>query len=269
MIIDGKKIAEEILRELKIFPKTKKFLAVFSVAPDEATKKFLNQKKKIADELGVDFRLYEFEASIKQDTLRREVYTIASHTTCGGVVVQLPLPKTINAQYVLNVIPENKDVDVLGRRARELFERGKNKVLPPAVSVVERILKIQKLKIKNLNVAIVGLGNLIGKPVSIYFKDKCKELILLDKGDNFTMLKKANVIVCGAGDAGVINTEMIKENVLMIDFGYGTKDGKIMGDFDALNISESITYTPTPGGTGPILVAELFSNFFTLLNHQK
>lgn len=258
-----------------------KFLAVFSVAPDEATKKFLNQKKKIADELGVDFRIYEFNATTKQDILRREVYAIAKHTTCGGVVVQLPLPKTINAQYVLNVIPPNKDVDVLGRRARELFEWGENKILPPAVSVVKKIIEnfcllpacrwagvgMGKLKIENSTMAIVGVGNLIGKPVSLYFKNKCKELILLDKGDDFGILKKADVIVCGAGDPGIINTKMVKENVLVIDFGYGIKNGKIMGDFDASNISESVMYTPTPGGTGPILVAELFSNFFTFLSH--
>lgn len=244
--------------------KRRRFLAVFSIAPDEATKKFIAQKKKIAALLGIDFRIYEYQEGISQDALRHEIYKMGKHATCGGILVQLPLPNNINPAYVLNAIPPEKDVDVLGRRARECFASGENKILPPAISVVEKIIQNSKFEIHNSIMAVVGLGNLVGKPVSLYFKNKCKELILLDKGDDFNILKKADILVCGAGDPGIINAEMVKENVLVIDFGYGTKNGKLMGDFDASNISESVVYTPTPGGTGPILVAALFQNFVVL-----
>jgi len=140
MIIDGKKITEELLAELKKLPKPEKFLAAVLVGNDLASVSFLKQKEKVAHELGVDFRTYRRPTSIHQDELRKEVLAIANHKTCGGVLVQLPLPAHIDRQYVLNAIPREKDVDVLGERALGAFYAGRNPVLPPAVGVVQRII---------------------------------------------------------------------------------------------------------------------------------
>ena len=302
--IDGKKIAEDLISILKKEETPKKFLAVFSVSPDEATKNFLNQKKKIADELGIDFRVYEFEKEISQDELRKEIFKVASGNTCGGAIVQLPLPKTISPQYVLNVIPREKDVDVLGERALGAFYSGRNPVFPPSVGVFEEVIRNFPLrgildeigtkfsseggsasrlrrgfggqaggKIHNSNIAVVGLGNLVGKPIADHLMGRCKNLYLLDKGSDFSLLKNADVVICGAGDPWIITPEMLKDNSLIIDFGYGEKDGKVSGDFKPKELETSnpklINYTPTPGGTGPILVAKLFENFYTLTNSQK
>jgi len=270
-IIDGRKIAVEIIEKLKGKPKPEKFLAAFLVGENLASVSFLKQKEKVAHLLGIDFRIYKFEEQITQDKLRKEVLKIANHKTCGGVIIQLPLPTHINAQYVMNVIPREKDVDVLGERALGAFYAGRNFILPPAVSVVEEILKNQNIILSEKRVAVVGLGNLVGKPIATWLKGKVSDLCLLDKGSDYSLLKDADVVILGTGQPHLISQEMLKENTLVIDFGYGMKDGKICGDF---NISQpttnnqqqtTISYTPTPGGTGPILVAKLFENFLILV----
>jgi len=271
-IIDGKKIAEGVLGALKEKAPPKKFFAAFCVSPDDATGKFLEQKKKTAASLGVDFRLYEFPSVITQDDLRKEVLVVVSGAACGGAIIQLPLPAHIDAQYVLNAIPREKDVDVLGERALGAFYAGRNPILPPAVGTVEEVIRNSKLEIQNSSAAIVGLGHLVGKPVAHWLEGKCKNLFLLDKGSDFSILKSADIVVCGAGDPGIVAPEMLKDKVLVIDFGYGIKNGKPSGDFDSNQLkakSYKLTYTPTPNGTGPILIVKLFSNFYMLAGNEE
>ena len=110
--------------ELKAKPAPKKFLGAVLVGDDKSSVSFLKQKEKTAKELGVDFRLYRFPAEIKNDELRNEVGKIAAHKTCGGVIVQLPLPEQLNWYYILNAIPREKDVDVLSERRSVRFMSG-------------------------------------------------------------------------------------------------------------------------------------------------
>ena len=139
--------------------------------------------------MGIDFRLYNFPENSTNDFLRKEVGKIALLKRVGGVIVQLPLPEQINKHYVLNVIPREKDVDVLGERALGAFYTGRNLILPPAVGVVEEILKFKNLKILDLKVAVVGAGFLVGKPIAIWLIDKVKELTIFEKGSDLSKLK--------------------------------------------------------------------------------
>ncbi|MBI4086060.1 MAG: bifunctional 5,10-methylenetetrahydrofolate dehydrogenase/5,10-methenyltetrahydrofolate cyclohydrolase [Candidatus Liptonbacteria bacterium] len=282
-IINGKAIAAEILDGLKSLPKPEKFLAGVLVGDNPASLNFLKQKEKTAKELDVDFRLYTFPTDIKNDDLRAEVRKIAEHKTCGGVVLQLPLPAHLNRHYILNAIPREKDVDVLGERAVGAFFAGRNPVLPPAVGTVEKVCQVSGIKLQDTKVAIVGLGILVGAPIATWIMEKGKEVYLLHKGSGFETLKIADLVISGVGKAGLITPDMLKAEAGVIDFGYSeTKTSrtdagltrtnaetkKISGDFDAETLSLSHValsfYTPTPGGTGPILVAKLLENFYKL-----
>ena len=268
-IINGRKIAQEIIEDLKSRPKPEKFMAAVLIGNDEISANFIKQKEKTAKELGVDFRLYNFTEGLNNDELREEVRKIAEHKTCGGVIVQLPLPEQINKHYILNVIPREKDVDVLGERALGAFYTWRNPVLPPAVGTVEKILSTLDLELSTLSVAVVGLGFLIGKPVSVWLMDKAKEIIHLDKFNDLSVIKNADIVISGVGKAWLIKPEMLKTGASVIDFGYSIQNGKISSDLDASgDLSKLSFYTPTPGGTGPILVAKLFENFYTL-NGEK
>lgn len=275
MIIDGRKIAGEIIEGLEKKRKSQRFLAAFFVGENPASEKFLLKKKEVAEKLKIDFRVYRFPETISQDELRKEVVKTTSSKRCGGVIVQLPLPAKINPQYVMNAIPREKDVDVLSERALGAFYAGRNPVFPPAVATVEKILSELDFDVSKRSAAIVGLGTLVGKPVSTWLAGKTKEIFLLDKGSDLSVLKNADLVILGTGEPQLVKPGMLKDDAVVIDFGYGSIAGKVFGDFDAetLKVSasggEKLSYTPTPGGTGPILVAELFANFFKLLEAKE
>lgn len=276
MIIDGKKIAAEILAQLRLRPTPKKFLAGVLIGENPASASFQKLKEKTAKELGIDYRIYRFAETGSNDSLRAEVGKIAAHKTCGGILVQLPLPKNLNTQYILNAIPKEKDVDVLSERTMGAFYANRGVVLPPAVATVEEIVKLMKLELKTMTAAVVGPGFLIGRPVALWLMNRVKELCVLGRGSDYESLKRADLVVLGVGQAGLIKPEMLKDGAGVIDFGYSQANndhdndynkGELRGDFDTKSsslLSSLLFYTPTPGGTGPILVAKLLENFYTL-----
>jgi len=259
MLIDGRKIAEEIIGKLKTRPKPLKTLEVILVGVNADTESFIKQKDKIAKELGVDFKVHRLPEEVTEKVLREKVAALAGDENCGGIILQLPLPEKINRDKIIKAIPPEKDVDNLTGRAS---------VLAPAALTVETIIQNLKFKIQDARVAVIGLGFLVGAPVAEWLKNKCAELYLLDKNGDWGILKQADLVVAGVGKAGIIKPSMLKDGATVIDFGYDFKDGKIFGDFDTkaneANKRKTISYTPTPGGTGPILVAKLFENFYKL-----
>lgn len=284
--IPCEEITQKIINDLKSLPTPKKILAAILVGENSASISFIKQKEKIAKELGVDFRIYKFnyspEGKLTNDKLRQEVGKIANQKPVGGIIIQLPLPEQFNSQHILNAIPTEKDIDVLGERTLGAFYAGRSKVLPPAVGVVKEIFKNQNLKPENLKTVIIGAGALIGKPISMWLERKTAELIILNsKTKNIKeKLKDADVIISGAGKANLFSAEDVKENAIIIDFGYsitemrneqGVMSKKINGDFNSslLNTqNSSLFYTPTPGGTGPILVAKIMENFYKLNENE-
>ncbi len=267
MVIDGRKIAVEILSGLKAEPKPEKFLGAVLVGDDPASLNFLKQKEKVAKELGVDFRLYQLPADMKTDDLRREIVRLAGAKTCGGFIVQLPLPQGINRHYVLNAIPAAKDPDILSEAALGAFYTGRSGLVPPAVEAVKEIVAREKRDLRAENVVLIGAGFLIGRPIGYWLLDKVAQLTVLDSKSAGLRpkLKEADVVISGVGRVDVVAPADLKSGALVVDFGSSKKDGKIVGDFSSEGAEEkNISYTPTPGGTGPILVAKLFENFYAL-----
>ncbi|MDD5710698.1 MAG: bifunctional 5,10-methylenetetrahydrofolate dehydrogenase/5,10-methenyltetrahydrofolate cyclohydrolase [Candidatus Colwellbacteria bacterium] len=264
--ISGKAIAQDLISKLKAQPIPNRILAAVLVGDDSASVSFLKQKEKISHELGVDFRLYQFPESISNDELRERVGRIALNKKVGGVIVQLPLPEGVNKYYVLNVIPREKDIDVLSERALGAFFRGRNLVAPPSVETVKEILGRQKIDLMDLNVTVVGLGDLVGKPIGVWLLGKCKNVNFLEKNSDSASLAEADLIICGAGQAGIVAGSILKEGAGVIDFGYSRlPNGGLSGDFAVDDNSPQVGfYTPTPGGTGPILIAKLMENFYRL-----
>lgn len=271
-IVDGKKIAQEIISELKTRLKPRKKLVFISVGTEPASLNFLKQKKKTAQELNIDFRHEQFPETVNNDFLRKEIGKIAALKKTGGVILQLPLPSHLNKHCGLNTVPLAKDIDVLGERALGAFYNQRGPVLPPAVGALAEILKFKNCELKNKKVAVVGLGFLVGKPISVWLINQTKDLFLLDKNSDFSILGQADLIITGAGQPGLIKPTMLKADAGLIDFGcsFDETSEKIRGDFDSASISNSGEnknagwYTPTPGGTGPIVTAKLFENFYDL-----
>src|SRR3989344_8265225 len=171
MLINGRKIAEEALAKLKeeISSKNLKLqMAAVLVSDRPELKRFVELKEKAAKSIGVGFKSYFFDESISQAELVKEVEKISADKEIDGVFIELPLPKHINAQNILDAIPAGKDLDVLARLNQDKFFSGDFLILPPAVESVKMVLDKYSIDLRGKKIAVFGYGFLVGKPVSFW-----------------------------------------------------------------------------------------------------
>ena len=275
MIIDGRKLAEEIKAELKaeVLGLNKKIrLAVVKVGGDKVTEKFLGEKKKFGSAVGIDVRIYELPENISTNQLREKLAEIVHIKENTGVIIQLPLPKQINTQYILDgVIPE-KDPDMLSSKSIGLFVSGRNKILPPVVGAIKYIFDKNNVEVKGKKVTVIGAGRLVGKPVATWLMNQSAAVTVIDKNtkDISKFTKDADIIISGVGKPNLITPDMVKDGVVAIDCGTstGSSDAKseraLLGDFDPKVAEKASLFTPVPGGVGPLTVAMLFKNLVEL-----
>jgi len=275
MIIDGKQLAQEIIEELKKERKEipKKIrLGIVLVSSNPASLSFIRQKEKVAKELEIETRIYQFEESIKTKELRKKISEICRVTYNRGVVVQLPLPKTINTQSILNAILPLKDPDCLSEKNLAKFYTNRLNILPPVVGAIKFLLTLYQIPIEGKNVLIIGRGQLVGKPAALWFiNQRATVMVANSKTPNLNELTKmAEIIVSSAGVPNLIKGENVKEGVVIFDAAVVSEDGQLKGDADIDSLKDKASIlTPVPGGLGPLTVAFLFKNLFTLVKEQK
>lgn len=275
IILDGKKLSKKIFSEIAaeiISFKNKLRLGVVVVEKNAVIEKFIAEKKKVAQSLGIDIRIYSFRKEITTNELRKKLRDIVHERKNNGVVIQLPMPSHVNTQYILNAVPPLKDVDVLSAHACGNFAVGKNPVFPPVVGAVKRFFEEYEIQFKDAHIAVLGGGSLVGRPIALW---------LMSEKATFTMLRSntkkpevfihhADIIISGTGKPGSITAPMVKNGVIVIDAGTSESEGKLSGDVDFNGVSEKSAYiTPVPGGIGPVTVALLFQNLVTLAKLQR
>ena len=252
-IIDGRKIAEEIkkkLREkLKSFDRQLK-LAIIYAGKNPAIDQFLKIKKDFGEEIGVKVNIYRYPDDITAEKLLAEIKKVSNSSS--GVIVQLPLPEGLPVEEILAAIPKERDVDALS--GSSLFES-------PVVLAVREIFSRYGIKLENKTIAVVGRGRLVGGPIiRSLLKEGHSPIVINKENPDFSKLRKADIIISGAGTQGLIKKEMIKEGVVLIDAGTSESYGKISGDVDPGCYAAASLYTRVPGGIGPITVAKLYEN---------
>ena len=263
MIIDGKKIAEDIKKELKeqimANPSAGGLkLVIVQVGENDISKKFIERKIKFAEEIGVDTELFNLPAEISTEKLREKIIEICDDQKNNSVILQLPLPAHIDTQRALDSSPADKDVDVLSSN--------KNKILSPLVGVIKIIFEKYDIKPVGKNIVVIGRGILVGKPIANWLIDQGATVSVLNSKtlnpSGYTLM--ADIIISGVGKPGLIKPDMVKEGVIAIDAGTSMKDGKLIGDFNPAVAEIASLFTPVPGGVGPLTVAMLFKNLVEL-----
>ncbi|MBU4299148.1 bifunctional 5,10-methylenetetrahydrofolate dehydrogenase/5,10-methenyltetrahydrofolate cyclohydrolase [Patescibacteria group bacterium] len=269
-ILDGKKLSEEILNNLKKEIKKSNLklrLAVVQVGENPVSKVYIDHKRKAAERIGLSFKLFQFDEKIGAGELKREIEKIVSETENSGVIIQLPLPKGIFPDEFLNLIPEEKDVDVLSEKSLGKFYQGTSKILPPIVDGILSLLKNYKIKIKGRDVVLVGAGRLVGLPMAVQLLREKATISVLNE---FTKVpayftKKADILISGVGKPNLIKGNMVKKGVVVIDAGTTKLKGKLLGDVDFKSVAKKASYiAPVPGGVGPMTVACLLENLVKL-----
>jgi methylenetetrahydrofolate dehydrogenase (NADP+)/methenyltetrahydrofolate cyclohydrolase len=269
-VLDGKKLSERILKNLKKEIKSRHLklrLAVILVGNGQISRIFINGIKKDSEKIGIEPKLYKFPTKITSQKLKKEVEKIAKNPQNSGVLIQLPLPKKFLPEEFLNLIPQQKDTNVLSEKSLGKFYQGTLKILPPTVKGILELLKNYKIKLKEKDIVILGVGRLVGFPLAIQLlKEKATVSVLNEfTKDTLFFTKKADILISGTGRVNLIKDKMIKKGVVVIDAGTGIKEGKLVGDVDFKSVSKKASFlTPVPGGVGPMTVACLLKNLVIL-----
>ncbi len=273
-MITALKIAQLIESDLKEnisrFAESKRpKLLILMVDQDHApTERFVEIKRRFAARVNIAIHLCVASPHITEDIIGNIMRTCEY----DGAIIQLPLPRHVDTQTALNHIPTSKDVDVLSPEAMKMFRTDSLLILPPVIGAISEILKRNSITISDKNVTIIGRGRLVGSPAEIWFHRQGANVYIVDEytPDISVFTKKADIIVSGAGRAGLITENMIKDGVIILDAGCSTdQDGKIVGDADPKCKNKCTLFTPTPGGIGRLTVALLFQNLYKLFLLNK
>lgn len=274
IIVDGKKIAQKIQNRVSADIKQyslKPVLAVVLVGDDKASLTYVGKKQEAAEAAGIKFLLYKFSGNISTDKLVLEILKIQK-AFLSGIIVQLPLPATIDKKQVLNQLNPAIDVDFLSWVSLGKLMVGDTDILPPAPAAVLEILKEYKVSLKGKHVVIVGQGDLIGKPLTNILVKLPITLTTCNKEtkDLVSHTRQADILVTGVGKKDLIRGSMIKKGAVVIDAGTVFYKGRMMGDINLMEVSKKASLvTPTPGGVGPITVAKLLENTVAIAKANK
>jgi len=267
-IVNGKKIAKDIISELKKQVSNLKKVPridIFICAPNGAIKSFVARKRRTARRIGVNFIEHKLDKSASTGEIQKQIDSIAKDTT--GIVVQLPMPEHIDTDKILDNLPMHLDVDVLGSHTFAAFSKGEIAYEPPVAGAVREILERAKVKTGSTKAVMIGKGRLVGEPTIIILKRLGAEVFAIDistpKDIVAEKIKEADIVVSGTGVANLITPEKIKDGVVLLDAGTSGNKATLSGDISYDCEEKAVLFSRTPGGIGPITVAILFRNLLS------
>lgn len=265
MLVDGKKIAESLRRRLVgqvRRAKTKPFLAVVLVGDDPASIFYIKKKQELAASVGIKFQLHVFPKNITQSIFVKQIKKIVANKKLTGFIIQLPLPKQLNQDEVLQLIPEEIDVDGLSPKFWTRLLAGNQPFLPPTIGAVKEILDLHRVSLIGKEVVIIGKGPLVGKPLACWLMNQEVTFTVIDRKTKQIggILRSADVIITGIGQKHFLKNSMIKAGAVVIDVGTTYQGKKVFGDADPIIAGKAKLFTPTPGGVGPLTVVKLLAN---------
>ena len=273
-IIDGRKIKDEILEEVKAKVLTLPFVPVFCdilVGDDKVSAQYVRIKAQAAESVGIKFRTAQFRESITTEELIEEIEALNHVPHMCGVIVQLPLPSHINKETVLDTIKPEIDVDCLAFKSSENFyNNGEGLSYPTALACI-KILDSINIDLNNKKIVVLGQGNLVGKPVTHLLRTRGFSVTTIDsKTENAdSLLKEADVIISGIGQGKFLTGSMIKEGAVVVDAGTSEDNGAVVGDVDLESVKNIASFvSPTPGGVGPVTVAILLKNVLVVAQNK-
>ena len=269
-IIDGKKISQEIKDELKAkvadlkAKGTNICLAVIQVGNDPASSVYVGNKKKACEYIGVESLSYELPEETTEEELLDLVKKLNADEKVNGILVQLPLPKQIDEEKVIQTIAPEKDVDGFHEKnVGALCVGSKGYVSCTPLGVIQ-LLKRSGIEIEGKRCVVLGRSNIVGKPMSM--------LLLRENGtvtvchsrtkDIKEITKQADILVVAIGKPKFVDETYVKEGAVVIDVGiHRDENNKLCGDVDFDKVAEHTSaITPVPGGVGPMTIAMLMYN---------
>lgn len=269
-IIDGKQISQQVKDAVKTeIAKTgiKACLAVIIVGDNSASRVYVNNKKKACEFVGIESREYALDKDTSEQELLELIAKLNTDNDVNGILVQLPLPRQIEENRVIEAISPLKDVDAFNASNVGKIMIGEYDFLPCTPAGCMELITSTGIDIVGKQAVIVGRSNIVGKPMAmLLLHESATVTICHSKTANLKEIcKTADILVAAVGKANLIKADMVKPGAVVIDVGMNRLDnGKLCGDVDFENVKEVAGFiTPVPGGVGPMTIATLMKNTLT------
>jgi len=283
ILIDGKKVAADIrselkdkISQLKAEGKNVPGLVAIIVGEDPASQIYVASKGKACEEIGMRTKTEKLSANISEAELLSLIQSYNQNNDYQGILVQLPLPKHINEDKVIETISHKKDVDGFHPISVGNLVIGKDTFASCTPAGIQELLVRYKIETKGKHVVVVGRSNIVGKPIANIMLQKAEgansivTIVHSAAKDISYYTKQADILIAAIGKAEMIKADMVKDGVAVIDVGINRIDDstkakgyRIVGDVDFENVSKKASFiTPVPGGVGPMTIAMLLSNTY-------
>lgn len=262
----AKKLRAEIKEEATILQQRgiTPTLAVVLVGNNKASKSYVNSKHKACLENNINSVKIELDENISTASLLNEIEKLNNDDNVHGILVQLPLPKHIDAEQILNAVSPQKDVDGFHPINVGKLVIGEAKLIPCTPLGILEMIKSTGDEIDGKLALVIGRSNIVGKPIStLLLQNNATVITAHSKTKNLdSLLEQADIIVSCVGSAHFLTgEEKVKETVTIIDVGNNYKDGKLVGDVNLENFIGKVKYiSPVPGGVGPLTITMLMRN---------
>lgn len=267
IILDGKKLRDKIFVDLKSKIENmpvKPTLAVILVGDNPASQIYVNNKKKTAENLGINSIVIKYPESVSEEELLKKIDELNSDKSVTAILVQLPLPEHINKFKVIDTILPEKDVDGLTPyNSGKIFTGEKPYVYPCTPKGILLLLDEYKIELEGKHVVVIGRSNLVGKPIAQMLLNRNATVTTChSKTKNLAEITKTADILISAVGKNIVGEKYIKNNCVVIDVGiFRDDEGNIRGDVDFENVSKLASHiSPVPGGVGPMTIASLMLN---------
>ena len=280
-LIDGKKISEKVLDEIKFSVQNRvknnlkiPHLAAILVGDDGASKTYVNSKIKACEKVGFKSSFFKFDDSISEIELLNQIKKINENDDIDGFIVQLPLPKHINQEVILNKVSPAKDVDGFHPNNYGKMTLGIDTFIPATPAGIVELIERSEIQTEGKKCLVIGRSQIVGRPISILlsqnksFGNSTVTLAHSRSKDLEKLCLDSDIIISAIGMPEFIKGNMIKKGSSIIDVGITRVDDlsspkgyRIVGDVDFKSVSNTVGYiTPVPGGVGPMTIAMLLKN---------
>lgn len=270
LVLDGKKAASELFARLKprvenlkkkgIQPK----LVFFLIGNNLASLTYVTMKQKASEDIGISSEILRYQENVSQEEIINRINELNQDSNVHGMMVQLPIPKHLDVHKILLSIDPDKDADGLNAyNIGQTVISKETENLPPATALgVVRLLDYYNINLEGKDVTVIGRSILTGKPIAHMLTNRSATVTLChSKTKNLKeKCQQADVIISATGMAKFVKKDWVKDGAVIIDVGYSKIDGKTIGDFDENVAEKCSSFTPVPGGCGPMTIYSIIEN---------
>ena len=275
MILDGKMVRDNILEDLKRQIKENDLkikLAILLVGDNETSKVYVRNKINACKSVGIECNLLKYPDTLKETELLATIKELNNNNEITGIILQSPVPKSINFDKCVESIMPSKDVDGFTKENIYNLYLGNKTIMPCTVKGIIKLLDYYNISLTGKKVLVIGRGNIVGKPLGLALLNKNAIVTWAHSYTNNLkeLTLNADIIISAVGIPKLITSDMVNDNTVIIDVGISVIDNKIIGDADFINLKDKVAYiTPTPGGIGPMTVAMIIDNLVEMKSDNK